>query len=508
MYRDLALINRKFGFTTGELYKTKDGIRYIGLPEQLSRRVAGAISTVFEPRRSKDIVKVYDNIKFLEALKRNILRRKLAKPTLLQKILGVDKKLKKEINKLNKLSKELLKDKLRQKLIHSTKGHIETVDLREINLIANKVRKAYKNKKISSIKADDVEKIAQKTHKYLTTRFKSSLPDKKYKRLFKSLWSKLRKSKSVSLSSFVGMLLLKSRSLMRSRSASKSRSISKVIPVSRSVSISKSKSKSASKSKSVSISKSVSKSKSKSKSKSISTSTSKSTSVSLSKSLSKSLSSSSTSRSLLRSAKKVPKPVKLMGFNWNRKLPAGYVRLVNILIKSKGKIKELKVKTTPNRALALATKLIDNTTARSFKLKIVGVGKGKDIKKPALLKKFRPKVSRTKSVLDIVEKTKYAIDTKGEKKGLKLSKILKKIRGGKNRLLDTKLKSTKRHTAQTIRSKQKRKTSSKTVAKNSKGKSRNNNNKSKLQRKKKNKSHRTAKKKSSASNKSKKRKKR
>ena len=95
------------------------------------------------------------------------------------------------------------------------------------------------------------------------------------------------------------------------------------------------------------------------------------------------------------------------------------------LIKTKGKIKELKLRTTPYRALKYMSRLVDNTTSRSFALKIVGLINKKDIPKPNL-KKFRFKISNDPKVLMIVEKTRYAIDTKGEKQELKIGKYLKK----------------------------------------------------------------------------------
>ena len=56
----------------------------------------------------------------------------------------------------------------------------------------------------------------------------------------------------------------------------------------------------------------------------------------------------------------------------------------------------------------------------------------KDIKRPNL-KKFRIKKSKGSPVLRFVEKSKYAIDTVGEKKGLSLAKALKKKRRVKKR---------------------------------------------------------------------------
>jgi len=122
--------------------------------------------------------------------------------------------------------------------------------------------------------------------------------------------------------------------------------------------------------------------------------------------------------------KKKP-PIKKKPLNWDTKLPKGQVRVVNPIVRIKGKNVELKWKTTPNRARKRIESAVDNTTSRSFSLKIVGIKKGKDIK-PSKSKKFRPKKSRGSAVLPIVEKTKYAIDTRGEKSGLRLSQLLKR----------------------------------------------------------------------------------
>lgn len=123
-------------------------------------------------------------------------------------------------------------------------------------------------------------------------------------------------------------------------------------------------------------------------------------------------------------------PVKIPPFsfkiNWNTKLPSGYNRIVNAIVRVKGKNRVIRLRTTPNRALNKVSKIVDNTTTRSFQLKIVGIRKKADTKKPKL-DKFRQKKSKGSAVLGIVEKTKYAIDTKGEKKGLSISKALNKL---------------------------------------------------------------------------------
>jgi hypothetical protein len=116
------------------------------------------------------------------------------------------------------------------------------------------------------------------------------------------------------------------------------------------------------------------------------------------------------------------KPPKL---SWRTKPPKGYSRIVTILVKQKGKVRRLRVKLPENRAYALGKRYVDNKTIRSFELQLVGFAKVKDIKKPSL-KKFRDKISKDPSVLILVEKTKYAIDTPGEKRELRISRKRKK----------------------------------------------------------------------------------
>ena len=139
---------------------------------------------------------------------------------------------------------------------------------------------------------------------------------------------------------------------------------------------------------------------------------------------------------------KVPPKIKLSLKDWTSKLPTGYSRIVNVLIRASGQIREIPLKTTPNRALSKIAKLVDNSTVRSFSLKIIGIKRVKDISSPNL-KKFRKKISKGTKVLPIVEKSKYAIDTRGEKKGLKISKLLK-LTKGKSNVINTR-KSSKRN---------------------------------------------------------------
>jgi hypothetical protein len=78
-----------------------------------------------------------------------------------------------------------------------------------------------------------------------------------------------------------------------------------------------------------------------------------------------------------------------------------------------------------NRAKSLARKTTDNTVGGSHTITKSKKTYIKDIKPVKKNKKFRPKKSRSKKVLREVEKKKYRIDTKGEKKGLTIAKKLK-----------------------------------------------------------------------------------
>lgn len=116
-----------------------------------------------------------------------------------------------------------------------------------------------------------------------------------------------------------------------------------------------------------------------------------------------------------------PKPPKL--WNLKSKLPKGYTYVYDAKIRVKGKVKTIKLGLPTNRALSKVGKLIDNTTSRSMQLVPVGIiKKTKDISKPSILGKFR--VRKTKKALLLVEKSKYSIDTSGEKKGLSIGKLL------------------------------------------------------------------------------------
>ncbi len=124
--------------------------------------------------------------------------------------------------------------------------------------------------------------------------------------------------------------------------------------------------------------------------------------------------------------KKPPvKPLRKFTFpNQERKLKRGEKLAFNIFYREKGKVLNLGVKLPVNKALKRASNLIDNTTARSMELRVAGKTKAKDLKGRLTLSKFR--LRKTKKVLKLVEKRKFAIDTSGEKKGLKITKTLKR----------------------------------------------------------------------------------
>ena len=93
-------------------------------------------------------------------------------------------------------------------------------------------------------------------------------------------------------------------------------------------------------------------------------------------------------------------------------------------------------------ALSRGSYAIDRTTAKTFKL--VPVGKSKSFgglvkREKGYFTKTKPKfreykVKRGKAYIiqmKLIEKRRYGIDTRGEKKGLSLAKYLKKLKGGK-----------------------------------------------------------------------------
>jgi len=121
---------------------------------------------------------------------------------------------------------------------------------------------------------------------------------------------------------------------------------------------------------------------------------------------------------------KLPKPVefpKIKIPNWNTKLPKGQVLLVVGRYKKGNRVITLRQKLTPNRATRKMNKLVDNNIVASYDLKIVGVTKGKDIKRQSL-RKFTIRKGRDPKVRINVEKVKYRLDRPNEKKQIRKSK--------------------------------------------------------------------------------------
>ena len=124
---------------------------------------------------------------------------------------------------------------------------------------------------------------------------------------------------------------------------------------------------------------------------------------------------------------------KIKELNLESKPPKGY----NFKLAGFVKIGNKKVKIfdglPPNRAFKTIFTTgnkkyrgVDKSTPRSFQLELVGLTRSKDITKAPGSGKVRRKLSRNKKVLNLVEKTKFAIDSKGEKKGLKIARKTKK----------------------------------------------------------------------------------
>ena len=125
-----------------------------------------------------------------------------------------------------------------------------------------------------------------------------------------------------------------------------------------------------------------------------------------------------------KSPTKSPKVPPVIKIKTEKPLKKGENIIFNGRVRVKGKVKTIQLKSTFNRAVKYMANLVDNTTSRSFDIVSVGVKKVKEINSPSSLLKFRIK-RKNSLVLTLVEKSKYAIDTAGEKKGLNISKLLK-----------------------------------------------------------------------------------
>ena len=119
--------------------------------------------------------------------------------------------------------------------------------------------------------------------------------------------------------------------------------------------------------------------------------------------------------------KPLPKP--LPQLTSKTKLKRGQRFMFNGLINVHGEMVELPLNTTLNRAFNYMSNLVDNTISSRFELKIAGVTSQKDIQ-PIGLSKF--KVSQSPRTLRFVEKQRHLKDTRGERIGLTVGKVLKR----------------------------------------------------------------------------------
>ena len=102
--------------------------------------------------------------------------------------------------------------------------------------------------------------------------------------------------------------------------------------------------------------------------------------------------------------------------------------LYDIYIRENGRIIKANKNTLPrNEAFKRGSHIVDNTTARSFVLKKRGFGNVQDIPS-SNLNRFKFRNPRTKTPLKYVEKSSYAIDSAGEKRGLSAAKYLNKFK--------------------------------------------------------------------------------
>jgi hypothetical protein len=407
--------------------------------EQLNRRLAGALSRIFESRRAKDIKKLYGNAIVTQTLlegyinKLNSIKNPFKRAKLERQIGTNLKKLTKDLKQLKSKTKKMNSQVDRLEIAYRTKGKSETTEFRRFeDATTTKTQQMVQNLARKEVKKLD-SPITKKKHLELETKITKIAR----KQGFKDLQTKVKKVDIKTKSAFSKAVRKYVRSALKSvlrKSTSKSTSKSRSKSTSKSGSKSRSRSRSISKSPSKSRSKSTSKSGSKSRSRSRSTSksTSKSRSKSTSKSGSKSRSRSrSISKSTSKSASKSKSPSKppvlppLPKLTWNTKLPKGINLIVNARYKKGNKIFIKRLNTTPNRARKIMNKFVDNNLVRSYDLVIVGKKKVKDIKKPSMVK-FRARQGKDPKVRVIVEKSKYTLDTRGEKRALSRARVIKR----------------------------------------------------------------------------------
>jgi hypothetical protein len=97
----------------------------------------------------------------------------------------------------------------------------------------------------------------------------------------------------------------------------------------------------------------------------------------------------------------------------------------NVYAREKGRVFKLNKSPMPqNKAFNTGEYYINNTTARSFELRMTGkqaTVPDENLKRNA--EQYRER--KTKTALRVVEKEKYSINTTGEKQGLSIARLLK-----------------------------------------------------------------------------------
>jgi hypothetical protein len=97
----------------------------------------------------------------------------------------------------------------------------------------------------------------------------------------------------------------------------------------------------------------------------------------------------------------------------------------NVYAREQGRVFKLNKSPLPmNRAFNQGEYYINNTTARSFELRMTGkqaTTPDENLKRNA--EQYRER--KTKTALRVVEKEKYAINTSGERQGLSVARLLK-----------------------------------------------------------------------------------
>ena len=126
-------------------------------------------------------------------------------------------------------------------------------------------------------------------------------------------------------------------------------------------------------------------------------------------------------------------PLAKLKWNWGKSLPVGYKYRVDGYIKIGKRYFKL-VSGVPqnigwNKVFSRGSRKyrsVDKSLARSFELRITGVTRAKDDARRIGIKKVRTRVGTDPRVLQIVEKSKYAIDSYGEKAGLRSARASRK----------------------------------------------------------------------------------